>query len=80
MSNNAEYIPELDDIVIINTPGGLKKRHIYDISDRGETSKDNTVKRKTYFIDYGLGLCSEGICTREQILRKATDDDILIPL
>ena len=76
------YNPETGDIVIINENGYLKKRHIFNIRDQMCTdySGNNLIKKRVYDVDYGLGLTKEGSITRSQIIRKAMEDDSLIPL
>jgi hypothetical protein len=76
------YEPELEDIVIIKEGSYLKKRHIFNIRDQMCTdySGNNLIKKTVYDVDYGLGLTKEGSIVRSQIVRKATEDDKLIPL
>jgi len=81
-SVDMNYVPEIHDIVIIKVNGFFKKRHIYNIGNRmcNDPVINKLVKNTVYDVDYGLGLTSEGSIVRSQIIRKATEDDKLIPL
>tara|TARA_B100000401_G_scaffold438412_1_gene386888 strand:- start:2111 stop:2407 length:297 start_codon:yes stop_codon:yes gene_type:complete len=60
---------KIGDIVIINSNGGKRKRHIYG-NPYWEKSVGGIDTWK-YPVDYGLGLTSEGVITEGQIIRKS---------
>ena len=74
-TDNAVSTPVMDslykigDIVIINSTGCTRKRHIYGTPYWDKSAGGiNTWK---YPVDYGLGLKSEGVITESQIIRKS---------
>ena len=60
---------KIGDIVIINSNGSKRKRHIYG-NPYWEKSAGGIDTWK-YPVDYGLGLTSEGVITEGQIIRKS---------
>lgn len=74
-TDNTSSTPVMDslykigDIVIINSNGGKRKRHIYGVPYWEKSVGE--IDTWKYPVDYGLGLTSEGVITESQIIRKS---------